>query len=588
MPNPVNPVNIQRPPPRYVRLGKLWHLTRNAPALLASGWDAECSQNTTYGHGLAFSVQPEAWKEIARLGGCDTVEIRLPAGSKILDLYRTFKAIHPDEIPAVRAWAIANGNAIATKVFHVYSTDDDGEERYMVFETRAEAENELGAMEDGEIEGDDGRIEEVDGLKYKGRSGGSQHDLLRAYVAAQYPEVAAVWYADDLDVSALSAPQGYVVPGKERQVQIIPPRTVQAMAFGGEGAEKKPKGLAKAKQMLQDKQPMRDVWELTGWHMGADGKWRFEIDDTKFFVNPTDDWATNAYDFGVPLERVVRHDKLFQNYPWLKSVQVEVHEFDTAWRQDLNTIFIGLDVLKKPHELRSSLLHEIQHAIQHREGMDAGASVLDENYATAPGEVEAVDVENRQYWSNVKRHKLPPQKVTASNNLRLYTSGYCAEFAVALHRLYGWPMGVFYDTDKEDGEQYTTLAHAFAIHPSGSIVDCNGLQDKSSVRDNTLVGIGHFITEASATEESLEQESMEGLNPYVIKKATAWIRKNPDRYGGQPQKIASSQPPENPFLPPPDSDESRYGRQTRDETKTAETENWYQLAVKGSVLSSEE
>ena len=580
MPNPVNPVNIQRPPPRYVRLGKLWHLTRNAPALLASGWDAECSQNTTYGHGLAFSVQPEAWKEIARLGGCDTVEIRLPAGSKILDLYRTFKAIHPDEIPAVRAWAIANGNAIATKVFHVYSTDDDGEERYMVFETRAEAENELGAMEDGEIEGDDGRIEEVDGLKYKGRSGGSQHDLLRAYVAAQYPEVAAVWYADDLDVSALSAPQGYVVPGKERQVQIIPPRTVQAMAFGGEGAEKKPKGLAKAQQMLQAKRLMLEIWEQTGWHTGPDGKWRFEIDDTKFFVNRTDDWATDAYDFGVPLERVVRHDKLFQNYPWLKSVQVEVHEFDTAWRQDLNTIFIGLEVLKKPHELRSSLLHEIQHAIQHREGLDAGASVLSLTYDTAPGELEAYDVEDRQYWSRVKRNKVPPQKLASSVSENPFLAP--PDAAGALQ----WANELHRNQTRHGGEPYTTHIEAVV----------NGVQ---SARSTTAAALHDAVEDGHTTLNEIEtrygrqtRDDVDSLTRRPTETYRQFIERLKLNSAMIEVKVADLL---HNYSTATESLKTRYrwafqyltGRSI-DETKTAEIENWYQLAVKGSVLSSEE
>jgi len=135
-------------------------------------------------------------------------------------------------------------------------------------------------------------------------------------------------------------------------------------------------------------------------------------------------------------------------------------------------------------------------------------------------------------------------------SLNKYRMGYCAEFAVALHRLYGWPLGVFYDTDKEDGEQYTTLAHAFVVHPSGALVDSDGLRSKALVKGQAEAGLrmaeglgaskGHFITEATATEASLEQESMEGVNAALVRQAMAWIRKHPDRYGGSLQAKAKN------------------------------------------------
>ena len=128
-------------------------------------------------------------------------------------------------------------------------------------------------------------------------------------------------------------------------------------------------------------------------------------------------------------------------------------------------------------------------------------------------------------------------------HLDRYRYGLCAEFAVALHRLTGWPLGAFYDTekDKEDGTEYTGLSHAFVTHPSGKIVDCYGLRDKAYVRQcceaglKTFMGVGddHYITEQAVSENDLENESMEGIHQDIVQEATQWILKNPARYGIQ-------------------------------------------------------
>jgi len=124
-------------------------------------------------------------------------------------------------------------------------------------------------------------------------------------------------------------------------------------------------------------------------------------------------------------------------------------------------------------------------------------------------------------------------------HLDRYRYGLCAEFAVALHKLTKWPLGAFYDTVKEDGDEYYGLAHAFVTHPSGKIADCYGLRDKSYVRScaeaglTSVIGVGedHYITERPVTVNDLDGESAEGLDQQTIQEATQWILKNLARYG---------------------------------------------------------
>jgi len=212
--------NAGRPAPRYINPGRLWHLTSDATALLRDGWDSRRSSDTLYGHGMAVSNCPDEWIEIAELGGSDVVSVQLPPGAKVLDLYATFESVNPDEIPAVREWSIQQGLTKPSQAWRIDYTDneEDGEEveRYMVFNTEAEALAEAADQEGAIITGP---LDSIVGVQKQNGHGWGQ-DLLRSYVAANYPDVAVVWYADRLDPVILSAPQGYVIPGWERRVKL--------------------------------------------------------------------------------------------------------------------------------------------------------------------------------------------------------------------------------------------------------------------------------------------------------------------------------------------------------------------------------
>lgn len=138
-------------------------------------------------------------------------------------------------------------------------------------------------------------------------------------------------------------------------------------------------------------------------------------------------------------------------------------------------------------------------------------------------------------------------------NLDHFRYGDCAEFAIALHRLFGWPLLAFLDTVKEDGEEFTNLAHACVVHPIGQVVDCYGLRDKDYVRKCCEAGLQaffkpednsarHYITEQLMSEaEVAEAASTEPMNPRLIAEATQWIRQYSERYGG-PAPVGAKHP----------------------------------------------
>jgi len=81
---------------------------------------------------------------------------------------------------------------------------------------------------------------------------------------------------------------------------------------------------------------------------------------------------------GKTLEDVLHHPELFKSYPELKGIKVKpVSLFETgtyhgAYFPDTKEIY--LDRSSHPEQLRSTLLHEVQHAIQHIEGFVPGTN----------------------------------------------------------------------------------------------------------------------------------------------------------------------------------------------------------------------
>jgi hypothetical protein len=133
----------------------------------------------------------------------------------------------------------------------------------------------------------------------------------------------------------------------------------------------------KAKDLEKAGVDARTIWQQTGTWKGPDGKWRQEIDDSKMKVNREfKSQGGGVDDIGLP--DAITHNELFAAYPDAK--------FIGARHKDLaGTIFGGYSpktdtvVMNRQHpyfkdkeQLKSAMTHEIQHAIQKREGFARG------------------------------------------------------------------------------------------------------------------------------------------------------------------------------------------------------------------------
>jgi hypothetical protein len=118
----------------------------------------------------------------------------------------------------------------------------------------------------------------------------------------------------------------------------------------------------------------------------ADKKPRFEIDDSKAKINEKN-WTDigrffgfnkNASNVESTLTELIDHPDLFKQYPELKSAKVIITKGGESASYDplRNTITLpkGFDMSLSPSTAKSTLLHEIQHAIQEKEGFARGGS----------------------------------------------------------------------------------------------------------------------------------------------------------------------------------------------------------------------
>ena len=184
------------------------------------------------------------------------------------------------------------------------------------------------------------------------------------------------------------------------------------------------RSLREARELEEAGAAAETIREATGWFRGADGKWRFEIDDSKMEYNRRGDnhfnerypgykryrellkkansealglttggltseereefgnlkniWGTavkNGETEGWQLEDYLHHDELYEAYPMLKHATLQFQKMEAGangfYSAEDNTIVLSDNLIGKPEK---TLLHEIQHAIQRTEGFSGGAS----------------------------------------------------------------------------------------------------------------------------------------------------------------------------------------------------------------------
>lgn len=146
----------------------------------------------------------------------------------------------------------------------------------------------------------------------------------------------------------------------------------RAAARSGEGRRA---AIAEAQNLFDQGLKNREVYERTGVFRGADGKLRFEIDDRAATVTDAP-----LSDTTMRLEDYLTHPELYELYPSMRGMPVDFKRPEDmqgargSFSPSSQRIKLAMD---NPEQMRSTLLHEAQHAVQNREGFSGGSTVAD-------------------------------------------------------------------------------------------------------------------------------------------------------------------------------------------------------------------
>ncbi|WP_407932351.1 LPD23 domain-containing protein [Campylobacter sp.] len=131
----------------------------------------------------------------------------------------------------------------------------------------------------------------------------------------------------------------------------------------------------------------------------------------------------------TPLNEVLDDPELFASYPQLKDVKVSVDELKSTEKAHFNpnkneiVLSSGLDA----QDMKSSLYHEIQHAVQKIEGFASGGEVGNLNYKKLVGEVEARNVQAR-LGTDGKEYLFKTMDIAANERIVKFDSDVSASY----------------------------------------------------------------------------------------------------------------------------------------------------------------
>ncbi|WP_223198324.1 PLxRFG domain-containing protein [Pseudomonas aeruginosa] len=193
--------------------------------------------------------------------------------------------------------------------------------------------------------------------------------------------------------------------------------------------------LSTAQQRIAIGENAEVVRRDTGWHRSADGKWRFEISDHQASIAVAGETAgaiiNMAHLNAINDERsrptvgdVLNHPQLFAAYPDLQRIPVAVMPEGVTALARLRRFATGNQVEVQANmprtEVASAILHELQHAIQIREGFAMGGSArafvsnFDKTgaatYRRLAGEVEARNTQARLKMTPRLRWDIAPDE----------------------------------------------------------------------------------------------------------------------------------------------------------------------------------
>ena len=271
-----------------------------------------------------------------------------------------------------------------------------------------------------------------------------------------------------------------------------------SLAEDNEEATTRMDNLSTAVKMEKENKSAIDIKMATGWERGADGKWRYEIPDVTLHGGVLYNLlhhrpSTTLLDLVArsgkvnSKESLTNAEQLFRAYPVLAKYKVAFKNIGEAYGRvnstshiiTLNPVALGVsegfineDDLKR---VERTLVHEIQHVIQHEEGFANGGnpnsatqaylkeSGLDKKLEQISSKLTAYDTTLTKILENDKRLKVLENAVITLHNIFLTTDLYkvSKEELTSTIKKYipDWVPGINYDALLDKRKQELIVEH---------------------------------------------------------------------------------------------------------------------------------
>jgi hypothetical protein len=158
------------------------------------------------GNNLSVSTVPDSWRKINKgATGGDVWELT-KKNNKFLDYHNLTKA----QWNQINKWGIKNDYLIPAIVYRVWTTNEEGEERYSDYYTKEKAKDE--AYDESNIEIIKKSLKATP--KMQQRIGNTDVSLITVLFAEEILNIDGVYWTDVHDISSLSAPRGTILNTK--------------------------------------------------------------------------------------------------------------------------------------------------------------------------------------------------------------------------------------------------------------------------------------------------------------------------------------------------------------------------------------
>lgn len=168
----------------------------------------------------------------------------------------------------------------------------------------------------------------------------------------------------------------------------------------------------KAICLHQAGQDMRAIKIETGWEIGVDRLWRYEVADPFHTTEKIEDYIKRHFGEIINIRYCMHDTQLLIAYPELEHLRLfALYSPQRRWAgyfsPDDYAMMVCMGTARSPFEYQTEgiLLHEVQHLIQESEGFARGGRGSDSGYRRLAGEVEARNICHRHRLSIEERRR---------------------------------------------------------------------------------------------------------------------------------------------------------------------------------------